>query len=140
MTPNPEPHSPRPVKIGSKFGRFLNGVGVEEVGEILPLFRFLLFFIFLSFSVSRIRENNCNLLENEEFHSNPVCTDPIQNFPKTQNLVRKGSKWGRGRSGSVWEGATVSHKRVFALLTPENPHLDVAQMLQKPVFAPPCCQ
>ena len=25
--------------------------------------------------------NNCNLLENGEFHSDPVCTDPVENFP-----------------------------------------------------------
>ena len=39
-----------------------------------------------------------------------------------------------------WESAKVSHRRVFALLTPEIPHLEMAQMLQKPVFALPGCQ
>ena len=39
-----------------------------------------------------------------------------------------------------WESAKVSHRRVFALLTPEIPHPETAQMLQKPVFALPGCQ
>ena len=43
-------------------------------------------------------------------------------------------------SNVEWESAKVSHKRVFALLTPELPHLEMAQMLQKPVFALPGCQ
>ena len=38
------------------------------------------------------------------------------------------------------ESAKVSHKRVFALLTPEKPQLEMAEMLQKPVFALPGCQ
>ena len=40
----------------------------------------------------------------------------------------------------VWESAKVSHKRVFALLTPEIRSSKMAQMLQKPVFALPGCQ
>ena len=39
-----------------------------------------------------------------------------------------------------WESAKVSHKRVFALLTPEIHNYEMAQMLQKPVFALPGCQ
>ena len=39
-----------------------------------------------------------------------------------------------------WESAKVSHKRVFALLTPEKPQPETAKMLQKPVFALPGCQ
>ena len=34
----------------------------------------------------------------------------------------------------------VSHKRVFALLTPEIRSYEMAQMLQKPVFVLPGCQ
>ena len=34
-----------------------------------------------------------------------------------------------------WESAKVSHKRVFALLTPEIRGHEMAQMLQKPAFA-----
>ena len=37
----------------------------------------------------------------------------------------------------VWESAKVSHKRVLALLTPEKYSYEMAQMLQKPVFALP---
>ena len=43
-------------------------------------------------------------------------------------------------TSDVWESATVSHKRVFALLTPEIRGWKMAQMLQKPVFALPGCQ
>ena len=39
-----------------------------------------------------------------------------------------------------WESAKVSHKGVFALLTPEIHSYEMAQMLQKPVFALPGCQ
>ena len=39
-----------------------------------------------------------------------------------------------------WENPKVSHKRVFALLTPEIQSYEMAQMLQKPVFALPSCQ
>ena len=68
----------------------LNGVGVDGVGVIFPFFNaifpfylriFPLFFAFLCFSW-RTRANNSNLLQkNGEFHSDPVCTDPVQNFP-----------------------------------------------------------
>ena len=34
----------------------------------------------------------------------------------------------------------MSHKRVFALLTPDSRGWKMAQMLQKPVFALPGCQ
>ena len=40
----------------------------------------------------------------------------------------------------IWESAKVLHKRAFALLTPEKPQLEMANMLQKPVFALPGCQ
>ena len=43
-------------------------------------------------------------------------------------------------SPNRWESAKVSHKRVFALLTPEIHSYEMAQMLQKPVFALPGCQ
>ena len=42
--------------------------------------------------------------------------------------------------GPDWESTKVSHKRVFALLTPEIRGWKMAQMLQKPVFALPGCQ
>ena len=40
----------------------------------------------------------------------------------------------------IWVSAKVSHKRVFALLTPEIHSYEMAQTLQKPVFALPGCQ
>ena len=61
--------------------------------------------------------------------------------PRTQNqthAVRFLSA--RVLQRKVWESAKVSHIRVFALLTPEIPHLEMAQMLQKPVFVLPGCQ
>ena len=51
---------------------------------------FSLFFVFLRFSLfffaflffsQRTRANNSNLLQKWEFHSDPVCTDPVQRFP-----------------------------------------------------------
>ena len=47
----------------------------------------------------------------------------------------------RERERERWESAKVSHKRVFALLTPETHSYEIApQMLPKPVFALPRCQ
>ena len=40
----------------------------------------------------------------------------------------------------IWDSAKVSHKRVFAPLTPEIHSYEMAQVLQKPVFALPGCQ
>ena len=45
-----------------------------------------------------------------------------------------------GFCGLEWESAKVSNKRVFALLTPEIHSYEMANMLQKPVFALPGCQ
>ena len=40
---------------------------------------FVFFFVFLLFSQGT-RGNDCNLLQKWEFDSDPVCTDPVQNF------------------------------------------------------------
>ena len=76
----------------------LNGVGVDGVGGIFPFFLFFFsfffaffvflrflrfssfFFAFLVFS-QRTREPTAIYCKNGEFHSDPVCTDPVQNFP-----------------------------------------------------------
>ena len=51
------------------------------------------------------------------------------------NWAKKCYKTG-GKTAKRWESAKVSHKRVFALLTPDIIHsYEMAQMLQKPVFA-----
>ena len=52
------------------------------------VFSFFFAFLFSRFS-PRTRANDCNLLATWEFHSNPVCTDPVQNFPRMGKKVRK---------------------------------------------------
>ena len=68
----------------SYFEEVLDGVGVDEVGGIFLLSSVLLsfFFLFLRF-LSFFFEEQTNAIywENGEFHSDPVCTDPVQNFP-----------------------------------------------------------
>ena len=64
----------------------LKGVGVDGAGGNLPFF-----FAFRRESPLFRRESPLfrresplflrNLLENGEFHSDPVCTDPVENFP-----------------------------------------------------------
>ena len=70
-------------------------MGSEEFSIIFSsLFAFFLFvfvFVFFSFS-SRTRANDCNLLREWEFHSDPVCTDPVQNFPISAGIKRLGAK------------------------------------------------
>ena len=68
----------------------LNGVGVDGVGVIFPFFyAFFLFFmhfssIFTHFSPSPKGQGQTTAIycKNGEFHSDPVCTDPVQNFPR----------------------------------------------------------
>ena len=57
---------------------------------------------------------------------------------KSQALPQKSQK--HRQKIARWESAKVSHKRVFALLMPEIHSYEMAQMLQKPVFALPGCQ
>ena len=72
----------------------LHGVGVDGVAEIPPFFfvflcfllRFLVkrfFCVFLRFSLILLGQGKRTAIywENGEFHSNPVCIDPVQNFP-----------------------------------------------------------
>ena len=96
---------------GSRFAwEVLNGVGVDGVGGIFLLpyvflcfssLFFSLFFVFLRFSsfffaflrfVLEERVGDCKLLQNGEFHSDPVCTDPVQNFPICRDSNRLGSQ------------------------------------------------
>ena len=74
----------------------LKGVGVDGAGGNLPFFFafmrfsslffcgnlpfFALFFAFLCFILEQ-GANDCNLLENGGFHSDPFSTDPVENFP-----------------------------------------------------------
>ena len=70
----------------------LSGVGVDGVGGIFPFFllfffvflRFSsLFFVFLRFLPILLEQGQTTAIywENGEFHSDPVCTDPVRNFP-----------------------------------------------------------
>ena len=68
----------------------LNGVGVDGVGVIFPFFyAFFPFFTHFSpfsslFSASPKGQGQTTAIycKNGEFHSDPVCTDPVQNFPR----------------------------------------------------------
>ena len=64
---------------------------------------------------------------------------PFSNCPEMSDFVQQFT-CGVVREGVIWESARVSHKRVLALLTPEIPQLEMARVLQKPVFALPGCQ
>ena len=80
----------------------LNGVGVDGVGVIFPFFyAFFHFSMHFSpcsslFSASPKGQGQTTAIycKNGEFHSDPVCTDPIKNFP-IQNF-RKGFIGQRG--------------------------------------------
>ena len=79
----------------------LNGVGVDGVGGIFPFFFFCffvflrfssLFFVFLRFSLffflflpTLLGQGQTTAIywENGEFHSDPVCTDPVRNLWNT---------------------------------------------------------
>ena len=65
-------------------------MGLEGISPFSSLFcgnlPFLaLFFAFLRFILEQ-GTNNCNLLEKGEFHSDPVCTDPVENFPTNSGV------------------------------------------------------
>ena len=67
----------------------LNGVGVDGVGVIFPFFyAFFPFFMHFPpfsslFSASPKGQGQTTAIycKNGEFHSDPVCTDPVQNLP-----------------------------------------------------------
>ena len=70
----------------------MHGFGVDGVGRIFPFSSFFLFsstfFAFLRFSSlffvssERTGETTAIHCKHGEFHSDPVCTDPVQNFPQ----------------------------------------------------------
>ena len=66
-------------------GRFLNGVGVDGVGVIFPLF--YAFFPFFFASPKGQGQTTAIYCKNGEFHSDPVCTDPVPNFPIRELLL-----------------------------------------------------
>ena len=71
----------------------LNGVGVDGVGGIFRFFGvviflcfsslFFVFFLFLLFYPILLGQEQTTAIYwvNREFHSNPVCTNPVQKFP-----------------------------------------------------------
>ena len=78
------------IDLDIPWGMCLNGVGVDGGGRIFPFFTFLgFFFVFLRFSSlfshsargqGRTTAIYC---KNGECHSDPVCTDPVRDFPNT---------------------------------------------------------
>ena len=79
-----------------RFWEVLNGVGVDGVGVIFPFFcaffpffcAFFPFFcaffpFFCAFLLKDKGQQQQFTAKNGEFHSDPVCTDPVQNFPTT---------------------------------------------------------
>ena len=89
----------------------LNGVGVDGVGVIFPFFthfspsstqfspfstqfspfsaHFSPFFTHLSASTKGQGQTTAIYCKNGEFHSDPVCTDPVQNFPTSFGHLQK---------------------------------------------------
>ena len=60
----------------------LNGVGVDGVGVIFPFFtHFSPFSSLFSGSPKGQGQTTAIYCKNGDFHSDPVCTDPVQNFP-----------------------------------------------------------
>ena len=70
----------------------LNGVGVDGFGVIFPFFfaQFSPFSSLFSASPKGQVQTTAICCKNGEFHSDPVCTDPVQNFPR-----QKGKKISR---------------------------------------------
>ena len=103
----------------------LNGVDVDGVGVIFPLF-FMQFSPFSSlFSASPKGQGHVcsNLLQNGEFHSYPVCTDPVQNFPdksgksrKNREIPNRTKKDKKGRTGPDQEAPRLKTPRLVAPL------------------------
>ena len=122
----------------------LNGVGVDGVGVIFPLFfaHFSSFFTHFSafsthfssfsthfspFSPEGQGQTTAIYCKNGEFHSDPVCTDPVQNFPNCRGL-RKSSKdrerkispklppRSSGASGGPFTGVQVLRSKRLVLL------------------------
>ena len=62
----------------------LNGVGVDGVGGLFPFFRLSsLFFVFLRcfpYSPRGQGQTAAIYCKNGEFHSDLICTDPVQNL------------------------------------------------------------
>ena len=62
--------------IPRQFWEVPNGVGVDGFGGFFPI---LTFFFFVPRGQGQTTAIYC---KDGEFHSDPVCTDPVQNFPK----------------------------------------------------------
>ena len=93
----PEPNRNRKLEPSEPlFWEVLKGVGVDGVGVIFPFF-YAFFPFFLRFSRPSPKgqgQTTANCCKNGEFHSDPVCTDPVQNFPsfrrnQTRNRNRR---------------------------------------------------
>ena len=80
----PEVILPKTEKI-CMYWEVLNGVGVDGVGVIFPFFYAFSPFSthFPPFSTQGQGQTPAIYCKNGEFHSDPVCTDPVQNFPNS---------------------------------------------------------
>ena len=119
----------------SSYWELLNGVGVDGVGGIFPQFFFVslffsfffaffrfssLFFAFLRFGFSLRfspillgQEQTTEICwENGEFHSDPVCTDPVQNFPILDVPAIRNANQGDSRE-SIRKDRFARRKTIF---------------------------
>ena len=90
----------------------VNGVGVDGVGGIFPFsyaffpFFYAFFPLFLRFSLLLLKDKGQTTAiycKNGEFHSDPVCTDPVQNFP---NIACRGNNLRELQMGD-WIGGGI---------------------------------
>ena len=101
-TENSSPdYSPPPKSLHKKIAEnweVLSGVGVDGVGGHCTLFCFSslffrlssLFFFFLLILLGQ-GQTTAIYWKNGEFHSDPVCTDPVENFPREVFYVMTGT-------------------------------------------------
>ena len=102
--------------VRNKNWEVLNGVGVDGVGGVFSVFFryfslvfffhfflrfssvFFAFFILLCFSLILLENKGKRLqftaiiMNNGEIHSDPVCTDPVQNFPEKNKKTFSGRR------------------------------------------------
>ena len=91
------------MKFKGKTWKVLNGVGVDGVSTHFPLFfsHFSPFSSLFSASPKGQGQTTAIYCKNGEFHSDPVCTDPVQNFPKEFSPCQESTREFRGDFGNL---------------------------------------